>query len=386
MKFKLIPFKQKSTQVKGLECLNCGNPFRGDENFCSYCGQKNTNKKLRIGTFISNLSSGFLSYDSRFWRTFIPLLIKPGEVSKKYIEGKRARFVNPFQLYLNVSIIFFLILGISNRIDSNSNEEAVNDFFKTGAQIDSLSQEAKQQLDSVLTNVKNQVIVNFPNDSTKANVITDLENVINLVNEEAKKPKGDNIETDTTETVSFSAQIENFYTYIKKHPKEKSKTALGNLGYKHTFKNNFYYNQIKNTHTNYEQLKNDGGKSFVKKLTSYISISLFVFLPIFTLFLTLLYFRRNYTYIEHLVFVFNTQTVFFLLITIFILLNFVVNLENVAWVFIMLFLLYLYKAMRNFYQQSRAKTIIKFILLNSFYFFLGIIGLVIVTTFSFVST
>ena len=49
-----------------------------------------------------------------------------------------------------------------------------------------------------------------------------------------------------------------------------------------------------------------------------LSISLFIFLPIFTLFLMLLYIRRKYTYMEHLVFVFNTQTVFFLLLLIFL--------------------------------------------------------------------
>lgn len=384
MKFNLVKFKAKRKKVKNLECLNCGQPFLGDENFCSYCGQKNTNKKLSIGTFIHNLSSGFLSYDSRFWRTFIPLLIKPGEVSKEYIAGKRARFVNPFQLYLNVSIIFFLILGISNRLDIE--EDTINNIVTTTENIDSLSQEGKQQLDSVLTDVKDQVILNSANDSTAVNVITDLNKVINLANEESKKPKGYHIKTDTTGTIGFTDKIEDFYTYYKKHPKEKSNNALSSLGYNHTFRNNFYYNQVKNTHTNYEQLKNDGGKSYVKKLTSFVSISLFIFLPIFTLFLTLIYFRRNYTYMEHLVFVFNTQTVFFLLLTIFFLLNFMVDLENVAWVFIVLFLLYLYKAMRNFYQQSRGKTILKFILLNSFYLFLGLIGLVIVGAISFVAT
>ena len=102
-----IPTKFKKTPVKEMACLNCGRPFTGNENFCGYCGQKNTAKQLRFGNFISNLFAGFFSYDSRFWRTFIPLLSQPGKVSKKYIEGKRARFVNPFQLYLNVSILFF---------------------------------------------------------------------------------------------------------------------------------------------------------------------------------------------------------------------------------------------------------------------------------------
>lgn len=382
MKFPLIKFKSK--QLKNIECLNCGQPFRGDEKFCSYCGQKNNHKKLNFGTFISNLSSGFLSYDSRFWRTFIPLLINPGEVSIKYIAGKRARFVNPFRLYLNVSIIFFLILGFSNRMDKN--EDSINDVIKTSIQLDSLTQKDSKQLDSLLTNVKDEVIINFENDSTKANVLTNLDGVINLVKEEANKPDTFHIKTDTTGTINLSNKVEDFYKYYKEHPEEKSKKALEYLGYKKTFWNTFYYDQVKNSNSTFAQMKKDGGKSYIKKLTSHISISLFVFLPIFTLFLTLIYFRKNYTYIEHLIFVFNTQTVFFLLLIIYFLLNFMFDLENTAWVFILLFMLYLYKAMRNFYQQSRSKTIIKYILLNSFYLFLGIIGLTIVAGVSFLTT
>ncbi len=126
-----------------------------------------------------------------------------------------------------------------------------------------------------------------------------------------------------------------------------------------------------------------GKKSLFKKLLSYLSISLFVFLPFFTLFLKLLFIRRKYTYMEHLVFVFHTQTVFFLLLIILMLLNFFVTMQNVTWIFIIVFLLYLYKAMRNFYEQGRIKTIVKFVLLNTYYMFLALAGFSIVAILSF---
>jgi len=52
--------------------------------------------------------------------------------------------------------------------------------------------------------------------------------------------------------------------------------------------------------------------------------------------------------------------------------------------FTMLFAFYLYKALRYFYNQNRFKTIIKFILLNSFYMFLAAIGLFILAVLSFI--
>jgi len=59
MKFGLQIFKSKVKKIENEACLNCGQPFSGHEKFCSYCGQKNTNKKLTFGTFINNLVSGF---------------------------------------------------------------------------------------------------------------------------------------------------------------------------------------------------------------------------------------------------------------------------------------------------------------------------------------
>ncbi|SNR67165.1 DUF3667 domain-containing protein [Lutibacter flavus] len=380
MQFKLLKFKTKPKQFKGLECLNCKQPLAGNENFCSYCGQKNSTKKLSFGHFLNNLFNGFLSYDSRFWTTFIPLLTRPGKVSKDYIEGKRVRFVNPFQLYLHVSIIFFLILGISNSIDKAA--VPVNNIVTATQQIDSLKQVNQPQLDSLLINVQNEIDKNSPNDSTSTKIITSLGDAFKLTrsNEAKKEEKAYryHINTDTTKTINVWNRIEDFQKYYTKQPDLLNDIALDNLGYEKTFWNTFYYQQVINGNKNIEKFKEDGGKEYVNKLVSYVSISLFIFLPIFTLFLMIIYWRKKFTYMEHLVFVFNTQTVFFLLLSIFLLIGFVVDLDNVAGAFVLLFLIYLYKAMRNFYQQRRFKTILKFILLNTYYMFLASVGLLIV--------
>jgi len=394
MKFNIAKFKPKTTQIKGLECLNCGQPLSGDENFCSCCGQKNTTKKLNLGTFVNNLFSGFFSYDSRFWTTFIPLLTKPGQVSKQYIAGKRARFVNPFQLYLNISIIFFLILGISNKLDiddnkiANTNTTGIDSVLQVNnKQLDSVLQVNNKQLDSILQDTENEILNESQKDSTK--VLTNLGDVFKLtetLDSIQEKPYQYHIKTDTTKRIGILNRIEDFQHYYKKNPKYSTEASLDSLGYKKTFWNSFYYQQIVNSNKNYDQIKEDGGKNYIKRIISHISIALFVFLPIFTLFLMLLYFRRKFTYIEHLVFVFNTQTVFFLLLSIFYLIGFAIDMENIAWVFILLFLIYLYKALRNFYNQSRLKTIAKFILLNSFYMILAGIGILIVAAISFVTS
>jgi len=383
MKYKLVKFKRKPNQIKGLECLNCGQPLTGNENFCSYCGQKNSTKALSFSVFLNNLFSGFFSYDSRFWRTFIPLLTKPGKVSKDYIEGKRQRFVNPFQLYLNVSIVFFLILGISNRLDE---VKPLGDLVDVSSKLDSLSENSSEQIDSILKTTTEQ-IANTSKDSLNKGELEELNKVFSVLKDKSKKKDEKYVyksKIDTIKKISFFHKINDFQHFYKEHPTYTIKQALDSLEYKETFWNRFCYQQTINSHKNLDKVKEDKGKTFLKTLTSYISISLFIFLPVFTLFLKLLYIRRKYTYMEHLVFVFHTQTVFFLLFTIFYFLNFFVKMQNVAWVLVVIFLIYLYKALRYFYEQGRIKTIIKFILLNSYYMFLAIVGFTIVAVLSFI--
>ncbi len=98
-----------SNNKKGLECLNCGQPLHGDENFCPHCSQVNDEIRVSIKDYFSGFFSNFFSFDSRLYKTIVPLLFKPGKVSKEYIEGKRKKYTNPFQLYLHTTIIFFFV-------------------------------------------------------------------------------------------------------------------------------------------------------------------------------------------------------------------------------------------------------------------------------------
>lgn len=357
------------------------------ENFCSYCGQKNNANKLSIGHYVNKLVSGFLSYDSQFWTTFIPLLFKPGKVAKEYISGKRVKYVNPFQLYLQVSIIFFLILGISNKVESGKN--TIKDVAITTKTLDSLAKLNPQQRDSLKTEIIRSTAEISPKDSARANVIAELENAFNFYEKDsdsAKTPREFAIKTKQEANIGFFEKIADFVKFRRKFPAYDNAQAMDSLGYQKTFWNTFFYQQVKKAEANLAQLNTDEGiKNLIKKFTSYISISLFVFLPVFTLFLKLLYIRKKFTYMEHLVFVFNMQTVFFLLIIIFYLLNLVFKMENAFWIFVLLFIVYFYKSLRNFYGQGHFITTVKFMLLNSYYLFLALVGALIVAIVSFMS-
>ena len=201
--------------------------------------------------------------------------------------------------------------------------------------------------------------------------------ILEQIAEEAK----DTTKSSSANKINLDGlKVGTFVNYQKKHPKVKIDDALDSLKEKKTFLNRFLYNRAKAINSFLD--KKESQEQFVNQLLSYGSIALFVFLPLFTLFLKLFYIRRKYTYVDHLIFVFHTQTVFFMLLSIYFLLD-IFGLKPQIWIFTVLFLLYLFIAMRQFYNQGYFKTFIKFSLLNIFYFIISSIGISIVLLISF---
>lgn len=202
--------------------------------------------------------------------------------------------------------------------------------------------------------------------------------VLEEIEKEAKdttktKKKGNNISFGGT-------RLDKFADYIKEYPDSKIDVALDTLGYEKNFTNRFLYTKAKKLNSFSES--EESREQFFSEVLSYGSIALFIFLPFFTLFLKFYYIRRKYTYVDHLIFVFHTQTVFFMLFSIFTLLN-IFDLKPKIWIFILLFLLYLIIAMKQFYQQGYFKTFLKFLLLNFSYLIVAFIGVIFVFLVSF---
>jgi hypothetical protein len=109
----------------------------------------------------------------------------------------------------------------------------------------------------------------------------------------------------------------------------------------------------------------------------------FISLPIFAFFLKLLYVRdKRLFYADHAIFTIHLYIfsfIFFLVFFALLKLNELVMTSALGWIDFVLWLawmVYNYKAMRNFYRQRRGKTILKYILLNMAAFF----GLMILFT------
>ena len=90
-------------------CPNCGENLTG--NFCANCGQKAKNLNVRFKELISEVVGDIFTFDSRFFRTLIPLITKPGFLTVEYNLGRRSRYVTPFKLYIFISFILFFMLN-----------------------------------------------------------------------------------------------------------------------------------------------------------------------------------------------------------------------------------------------------------------------------------
>ena len=102
------------------DCLNCGTPLQGA--FCHGCGQK-AHIHRTITAILHDLVHGVLHLDGKLWETLPKLFFKPGQLTRDYIEGKRARHVSPMAMFLfSVFLMFavFQALGITTPTDLDS--------------------------------------------------------------------------------------------------------------------------------------------------------------------------------------------------------------------------------------------------------------------------
>jgi hypothetical protein len=95
-------------------CLNCGQLLTGP--YCSACGQKaHVHRSLR--GFFSDFIQGLFNWEGKIWRTLPMLALHPGEMTRRYIAGERARFISPVALYLFTVFAMFAVLNFTGALN-----------------------------------------------------------------------------------------------------------------------------------------------------------------------------------------------------------------------------------------------------------------------------
>jgi hypothetical protein len=98
------------------QCLNCGAPLAGP--FCHECGQ-HAHVHRTLGAFFHDFLHGVLHFEGKIWRTLPLLAWKPGELTRRYVDGQRASFVSPIALFLFCVFVTFAVMGLTGNINPN---------------------------------------------------------------------------------------------------------------------------------------------------------------------------------------------------------------------------------------------------------------------------
>lgn len=338
---------------RGIKCLNCAHPLDISDKFCPNCSQANTTKKLSFSDFFSEFFASIISYDSKLRKTLSSLVFRPGKISKDYIQGKRLTYTNPFRFLLSLAFIYFIMISFSSdfsglnrmNMDENNNVNFTdNNYIKWEGITDEERLYSNLIIDSIIT----------LNRKKKDSILS-------------SNPKSYFDSISKKKFLSrFFDKVDFFQSGISSHKFFTYEEALKFIGIKPSRENKNSFAMANSI----IKIKNQPG-TFISYLISKIPFIIFFFLPIFAVFIWLIYDKKRFTYMDHLIFGFHNQSMLMLLMITSLVLEIVFNKFDFLFITICIFLFYLYKAMRKFYEEKRFKTIMKFLFLNFTFFVLA---------------
>jgi hypothetical protein len=253
-----------------------------------------------------------LELDSRVWRTLGPLLLRPGLLTKDYLEGRRARYMPPFRTYLVLSIVFFVVA-----------------FFDPSEKFGLLLPPAPQPGAEEIAQPKANAPV--ARSGGEIELADENANSICRINDD---------------------DWDNAPDWLVERLTPASANELC------------------------ERALRDNGKYFVGLLLDNIPIALVVLLPLMALFLKTLYPLSRRFFVEHLLFFVHFHAFFFLILTLQVIFQRIMSVVPVPGAIPILAIVaaslyipvYLYMAMHHVYGQGRLLTLMKYVMLFLDYF------------------
>ena len=328
------------------DCLNCGTELRGQ--YCGHCGQRASSRLISLWELTRDAFGDLLELDSRLWRTLFPLLIRPGKLTKDYLEGRRARYMPPFRMYLVLSVVFFVVAFFDPRDDLSLLFEP-----ETGATTEEEQDEAiaTERLDEAEKRIEELVAEG-------------------RLSEEQAKMAQRAVDGESNFTLYGDDQDGGFNV---RYDEETGKcTATGDEKLPQWMRKRLTPERLEGI---CERIVADEGKNFGTLLLDNIPIALIVLLPFMALVLKGLYPLSRRYFVEHLLFFVHFHSFFFLILTLQILFSRIAGLVFVPEPISILVIVaasfyipvYLYKAMRRVYGQGHLLTLTKYIVLSIAY-------------------
>lgn len=332
-------------------CENCGKPLSGE--FCAACGQRHEPHVLTLGHFASEAFESVTHADSRLWRTLGYLLVKPGFLSREFFNGKRARYLPPFRLYLVISVLFFVVAGLGHNVNLEGEEDGP------------VTAESVQDL----RNAADKLEADMP----------DTPGIPQAAAEMRRKAAEQQAELDAAANPAELAKLR-----AAKKPEVRSSLCEGVTapGPNATWGQQALFGMC-------EKISKMRGRDLLDAVVHNIPRAMFVFLPLLAGVMKLMYWRPRRYYVEHLLFLVHNHAFVFLAFGIMaaaLRIPFVDDhlgwLTGVVWLYVFY---YIFRAMRVFYEQSRWLTFAKYVTIGFAYFLAASIVLLATALYSVVT-
>lgn len=124
--------------ASGLRCLNCGTSLVGSH--CHHCGQR-ADVHRSFGAIGHDLVHAIFHFEGKIWNTLPLLAWRPGDLTRRYIQGERARFISPLALFLFAVFLTYAVLAmvgsgggvgedIAKAAEAQTRSNALNESFE----------------------------------------------------------------------------------------------------------------------------------------------------------------------------------------------------------------------------------------------------------------
>jgi hypothetical protein len=109
-----LRWKRKHADIPvGTPCANCETPLQGT--YCYNCGQLAEDFHRNSWHLLIEAVESLLHLDGRLFKTVPNLIRRPGQLTRDYLNGKRAWQVQPFRMFLVVLLVVLFVSHLATK-------------------------------------------------------------------------------------------------------------------------------------------------------------------------------------------------------------------------------------------------------------------------------
>ena len=326
-------------------CANCTHSLVGP--YCAICGQPTKTRRRSIRNLLHDFFKDLVNFDSRILRTGRALLFQPGELPKAFRENRTVPYVPSIRLYFFVSLVFFVLLSLTGI--------AIVQVIVTATPI------------KIVWDAKGNAF--YPNPAYDEEVAGDpdarkyVPRLIRIDKVKAARPGGHF--TFSTQAYFF-ARIGAYHTTLTKEQRQRL-LEMPNIQFDGKARATAASMQ-RSVDNSMAKLAADPA-ALNGPLTTWMPRALFLLLPLYALILALFHIRRrkDFYLVDHLVFSLSIHTFTFVALILAAGLAQIIAGEWVAWILFGILSVYIFAAMKRFYEQGWVMTTVKFLFISGIY-------------------